>query len=88
VITREQAEAIASRIVHTEPGGWELEEFNDGWLIREHAGTGTRSRGAAMRVVERATGRVMRFPSSIPSNRILNEYDAVVSRGRAETPGA
>jgi hypothetical protein len=87
VITREQAQDIAGRVLHTQPGdsenGWELVEFDAGWLIREQAALS--ARGAATRIVERSTGRVMRFPSSVPSDRILTEYDDVISRGHVET---
>jgi hypothetical protein len=38
-------------------------------------------RGGASRVVERESGRVMRFPSYIPPVRILEEYDEVVADG-------
>lgn len=89
MITREQAQDIASRILRTQPDdsarGWELVEFDAGWLIREQAALSVR--GAATRVVERSTGRVMRFPSSVPADRILTEYDDVMSRGHVESPG-
>lgn len=92
MITREQAEDIASRVVRAEtddPGtrNWDLVEFDAGWLIQEQAAADPARRGAATRVVERATGRVMRFPSSVPPGRILREYDSVVPRGRIEQPG-
>lgn len=87
MITREQAQDIASQILHTQPNdtakGWELVEFDSGWLIREQAALSVR--GAATRVVERSTGRVMRFPSSVPPDRILTEYEDVLSRGHEET---
>jgi hypothetical protein len=92
MITREQAEAIACTVVRPDPGdpsarNWNLLDFGAGWLIQEHAALNPAFRGAATRVIERDTGRVMRFPSSVPPGRILDEYDSVVSRGRAEEPG-
>jgi hypothetical protein len=88
VITREQAERIAADILGAAPGdadrGWELQEFESGWLIREAAAGDASYRGAATRVVERSSGRVMRFPSSVPPGRILEDYDRVAPRGRIE----
>ena len=86
MITRDQAEHIAEQLAGapaTDPDkGWDLEEFNAGWLILEHA---TRNlRGAGCHVVERESGRVMRFPSYVPPDRILEEYDQVVADGFPE----
>jgi len=91
MITREQAEEIASRVVRTKPedspGTWKLVEFDAGWLIEVPAMFDRSLRGGATCVIERATGRVMRFPSSVPPDRILSEYDDVVSDGRVESLG-
>jgi len=90
MITRNQAEHIAAQLVGApadDPvNGWALQEFDAGWLIQEHARANLR--GAASRVVERASGRVMCFPSYIPPGRILEEYDQVVADGFPEEPGA
>jgi hypothetical protein len=79
LITREQAEAIAAVLcgapAEDAERGWELKEFDAGWLISEHAGAGRR--GGATRVIERDTGQVMRFPSGIPPTLILEEYAQV-----------
>jgi hypothetical protein len=87
MITRERAEDIARRIVGAEPDddikGWELMEFDVGWVIRETADSSFRS--TSMRVVERATGRVIRFPASVAPIRIFRDYSNVVSRGYVET---
>jgi hypothetical protein len=87
VITREQAETIASQIVggNQQDGSqtWELVEFDAGWLIREAWLSDRSRRGGAVRVVERS-GRVMRFPSSVPPDRILEEYADVVEDGFPE----
>lgn len=88
MITREQAERIAAGVLGPAPGdtgrGWELEEFESGWLIREAAAGDASYRGAATRVVERSSGRVMRFPSSVPPGRILEDYGRIAHRGRVE----
>ena len=59
--------------------GWDLVEFDAGWLILEHATIDLM--GAGSRVVERESGRVMLFPSFIPPGRILEEYDQVAAHG-------
>lgn len=86
MISRDQAERIADEILGSRPEdveqGWDLEEFGAGWLIVRNAANGRR--GAASLVVERATGRVMRFPSYIPPTRILEEYDQVVANGHPD----
>lgn len=83
MITAEQAELIAGQVTG---GRWELVEFDAGWLIRENSPDGEPRRGAAVRVIERESGRVMRFPSSVPPRRILTEYAQVAERGQAERP--
>jgi hypothetical protein len=88
MITQEQAERIADEIAGQahESGdqGWELVEFDAGWLIREGSASDASLRGGALRVIERESGRVLRFPSSVPPGRILTEYAQVVDRGRVE----
>ena len=83
MITHDQAKQIAAQLVGapaSDPDrGWDLVEFDVGWLIREKAMMNFR--GGASRVVERESGRVMRFPSYIPPVRILEEYDEVVADG-------
>lgn len=86
MITREQAESIANEILGSRPEdveqGWSLREFGAGWLIERNVVAG--NRGAASLVVERESGRVMRFPSFIPPTRILEEYDQVAARGNPD----
>jgi hypothetical protein len=88
MISSDQAEQIAAQLVGapaSDPdNGWELEEFDAGWLIRRKATMNIR--GAASYVVERESGRVMRFASYIPPGRILEEYDQVVARGFPQDP--
>jgi hypothetical protein len=88
MITQEQAERIATEITGRGPesGGWELVEFDAGWLIRESSASDASLRGGALRVVERESGRVMRFPSGVPPQRIVAEYAEVVERSRVEYP--
>jgi len=38
-----------------------------------------------VRVIERESGRVMRFPSSVPPRRILIGYAQVADKGQAES---
>jgi hypothetical protein len=86
LITREAAERIAKEVVGARSDnpvqGWDLEEFKEGWLILEHSQIG--HLGAASRVVERESGRVMRFGSAIPPRRILEEYEEILPYGRPQ----
>ncbi len=90
MITLEQAERIAGEIAgqahDSGDQSWELVEFDAGWLIRESSASDASLRGGALRVIERESGRVVRFPSSVPPGRILTEYAQVVERGRIESP--
>jgi hypothetical protein len=82
VITQDQAAAIAFHVCGAPPNdprrGWDLAEFDAGWLITERARTG---RGGATRVIERESGRVMSFPASVPPSRITADYQAVQAEG-------
>jgi hypothetical protein len=83
LITQDQAAAIAFHVCGAPPGdpkrGWDLTEFDAGWLITERAKT---ARGDGVtRVIERESGRVMSFPSSIPPSRILADYEKVQADG-------
>lgn len=90
MITQDEAASIAERVVGTSADdpdrGWTLEEFEAGWLIDEKATAGLM--GAGSRVVEKASGRVMHFPSSVPPGRIVEEYAKVLKRGLQEYPSA
>ena len=87
MITQDQAAAIAFHVCGAPPGdprrGWDLTEFDAGWLITERAGTGRRA--GVTRVIERDSGRVMSFPASVPPSRITADYQAVQAEG---TPAA
>jgi hypothetical protein len=83
VITQDQAAAIAFHACGAPPNdprrGWDLTEFDAGWLITERAAPG-RPAGRT-RVIERESGRVMSFPSSVPPSRIMADYHAVQADG-------
>ena len=85
MITQAEAERIAERVVgqpSDNPSmGWDLEEFEAGWLIRTSMLNDPSKRGAALKVIERETGIVKRFPSAVPTGRILHDYDRVRERG-------
>jgi hypothetical protein len=78
------AERIATEVVGpataADGQGWHLEEFDSGWFVREDWMSRKLVRGGSFCVVERATGRVLAFPSSISPTRIMTEYDQVVDR--------
>jgi hypothetical protein len=84
MITSDEAERIATEVIGPSTAGdeqgWHLEEFDSGWLIREDWMTEKSVRGGSFCVVERATGRVLAFPSSISPTRIMPEYAQVVDR--------
>lgn len=86
MITRDQAERMAAEMTGASSNdperGWELEEFSAGWYVIEYAKRGRR--GGVSRVIERESGRVMRFPSYIPPGRIIEEYDTVLEEGRPD----
>jgi hypothetical protein len=83
LITQDQAAAVAFHVCGAPPSdpkrGWDLTEFDAGWLITERARTGRRD--GSTRVIERESGRVMSFPSSVPPSRILTDYQAVQADG-------
>ena len=90
MITQDQAAAIAFHVCGAPPGdprrGWELTEFDAGWLITDRARPGRA--GGATRVIERESGRVMSFPPSVPPSRIMADYDGVLESGSALPGGA
>jgi hypothetical protein len=90
MITQDQAAAIAFHVCGAPPNdprrGWDLTEFDAGWLITGHAKPGRPS--GATRVIERESGRVMSFPSSVPPSRIMADYDRARESGSALPGGA
>lgn len=83
MITQEQAAAVAFHVCGAPPNdpkrGWDLTEFDAGWLITPRA-KAARGDGAT-RVIERDSGRVMSFPASVPPSRIMADYQAVLKDG-------
>jgi hypothetical protein len=83
LITQDQAAAIAFHACGAPPGdpkrGWDLTEFDAGWLITERGKPGRA--GGATRVIERESGRVMTFPSTVPASRIMADYQKVQADG-------
>lgn len=85
MITSEQAEAIAGQVMGEVPNRtWDLVEFDAGWLVQVTFTDGEHRRGGSTRVVERESGRVMRFPSSVPPDLILEDYALAQERGIPE----
>jgi hypothetical protein len=83
LITQDQAAAIAFHVCGAPPNdpkrGWDLTEFDAGWLITERAKPARRD--GATRVIERESGRVMSFPSSVPPSRLMADYQQVLPEG-------
>lgn len=83
MITQDDAAQIAERVAGApadDPvNGWELKEFEEGWLIIEKAMA--RIMGAGSHVVERESGRVMCFPSRIAPGWIMEEYAEALAEG-------
>jgi hypothetical protein len=86
MITSDEAERIATEVIGPATAGdgqgWHLEEFDSGWFIREDWMSEKSVRGGSFCVVERATGRVLAFPSSISPTRIMTELLPVIQGER------
>jgi hypothetical protein len=86
MITRDEAERIAALVVGLPADdaehGWGLDEFDKGWIIIERGWEDYR--GGATRVIERESGRVMRFPSFVPPDLIAADYAEALQDGRPE----
>jgi hypothetical protein len=84
MITSDDAQRIATEVIGPASAGdgqgWQLEEFEAGWFIREDWMNEKSIRGGSFCVVERATGRILSFPTSISPTRIKTEYAQVVDR--------
>jgi hypothetical protein len=87
MIIKAEAERIATELLGSatvgDGRGWRLVEFDAGWLIwRDWMDNNDGSRrGGSASVVERESGRVMGFMSSVSVDSILTEYDQVVGDG-------
>jgi len=90
VIDADKARTIASALLgrpENDPDGpWRLREFREGWIINENGYRGDTFVGSLGRVIERASGRILSFPSRIPTDRIMNEYDAIVGTAKVVAP--
>jgi hypothetical protein len=63
---------------------WSLESFAEGWLLRRTPKPGIR--GSASYVIERESGRIVGFPSSIAPRRVRDEYPDIVADGTEVRP--
>jgi hypothetical protein len=59
--------------------GWDLREFDRGWLLDKIAAKDRR--GGLAFVIERDSARVMSFPSFVPPGLIMADYDDALSGG-------
>jgi hypothetical protein len=87
LIIREQAELVAAKICGAPSSdtdnGWELEEFDRGWLVDRNAAKD--HRGGLTFVIERDAGRVVSFPSFVPPDLIMADYDEALPDGLPES---
>ncbi len=60
---------------------WSLKQFPEGWLIVDQS----KMLGALTTVIERSSGRIVHFPSSIAPGFIMKKYASVVAEGREGT---
>jgi hypothetical protein len=86
MITAHDAARVAGEILEVpadDPGHpWELEEFPQGWLIRQRGWKGPG--GAGPIVIEREAGQVIYFSSAISPQRVISEYETVRERGQPD----
>jgi hypothetical protein len=61
-------------------GAWHLAEFPAGWTVVRDQSEGLM--GAATIAVEKATGLVLSFPSSVPPLMVRTQWERVRSRGK------
>jgi hypothetical protein len=76
--------AILQRANNDPERPWTLVEFPQGWLVREGREEDRGSIGGVVRVVEKDSGRVLRFPSRVPTGRIIADYTSVVDKANVE----
>jgi hypothetical protein len=85
MITQKEAERIGAKVLGRQPDDkqepWELREFIEGWLVVELGSSLMSVRGAATDVIERETGHLVRFPSSVSPAWIMEEYPVVREYG-------
>ncbi len=85
------AENIIGRPSDDASHPWDLIEFPEGWLIDESSTVGASTEkqlparlGKVNRAIERDSGKVLRFPSSVPPMKICRDYLNVRPRGYPE----
>jgi hypothetical protein len=73
----EEADARAAVQAFLGSDDFELDEFPEGWQVIQPIPEGYR--GATTLAVERSTGTLLEFPSSIPPDRVSEEFAEVRS---------
>ena len=85
MITKEEAKRIAAEFMGAPAEdaeyGWIMREFRAGWLVMHKWDEDDPFIGAGSYVVERASGRMLHFPSYIAPDQILADYDDVSDEG-------
>jgi hypothetical protein len=83
MITQEEANRIAAEFMGGPADdaeyGWSIQEFRSGWLVLDRWDDGAPMTGAY--VVERASGRMLHFPSYIEPELIIASYPEVEGEG-------
>lgn len=78
-------DASATVSAHLGSDDFELEEFAEGWRVIRPLGEDMM--GAATYVVERATGSLREFASSVPPHRIAEHYERLRLKSRVVDEG-
>lgn len=90
MISEKDAERIAIGILGRQPDDeirpWGLREFEHGWLIVNLKPPAEPMRGGSTRAIERGTGQLISFPSSVSQQQILEEYPEVRRWGHEVRP--
>ncbi len=85
MVSQEEAERIAAGFMRAPADdadyGWVMREFQGGWLVMHKWDEDDPGIGAGSYVVERASGRMLHFPSYITPDLILADYDDVADEG-------
>ena len=91
MVTQEEAMRTAAQFMGASADdaeyGWIMKEFPAGWLLMHKWDEDDPFVGAGSYVVERASGRLLHFPSYIGPDLIMADYDDVADEGSPlETP--
>jgi hypothetical protein len=85
MVTQQEAEKIAAQFMGAPADdaehGWTMREFPAGWLVLNRWDEDDPVIGVGSYVVERASGRMLHFPSYIEPDQILADYDYVAGEG-------